>query len=60
MTLRALTEALTLYRSGTYTFEQAAARVGRSDEEFEAALERFGVDRREAQTESSERTVLVR
>ncbi len=42
----ALTQAITLYRSGTLTFTQAASRAGRSEEAFEQALGRFGVERR--------------
>jgi predicted HTH domain antitoxin len=41
-----LTQALTLYRSGTLTLAQAAARAGRSEAEFRAAMDRHGVPAR--------------
>lgn len=40
----ALSQALTLYRSGTLTLEQAAARAGRTEEAFAAAARRHGVE----------------
>lgn len=46
MHTHALTQALTLYRSGTLTLAQAASRAGRTTEEFEAVLEQYGVDKR--------------
>lgn len=39
----ALTQALTLYRSGTLTLAQAASRAGRSQRAFRTAMERHGV-----------------
>jgi hypothetical protein len=41
-----LIQALTMYRSGTLTLAQAAARAGRSEEEFRAAMDRHGVRER--------------
>jgi hypothetical protein len=46
MHTHALTQALTLYRSGTLTLAQAASRAGRTTEEFTAVLEQYGVDKR--------------
>ncbi|WP_129114197.1 DUF7317 family protein [Halegenticoccus tardaugens] len=43
MHTHALTQALTLYQSGTLTFSQAAARAGRSEAEFAKTLRRYGV-----------------
>lgn len=39
----ALSQALTLYQSGTLTLEQAAARAGRTEAAFAAAARRHGV-----------------
>lgn len=42
----ALMQALTLYHSGTLTLAQAVSRAGRSEREFLAAMEKYGVERR--------------
>lgn len=42
----ALTQALTLYRSGTFTLSQAASRAGRTEEEFEMVLRQYGIEQR--------------
>jgi len=38
-----LNTAMTLYRNGTLTLQQAASRAGRSPEAFETALARHGI-----------------
>lgn len=38
-----LTQAVTLYRSGTLSLADAAVRSGRSESEFARVLERYGV-----------------
>ncbi|WP_101295089.1 UPF0175 family protein [Halegenticoccus soli] len=43
MHTHSLTQALTLYQSGTLTLGQAAARAGRSEDEFEKTLRRYGL-----------------
>ncbi|WP_396611056.1 hypothetical protein ACH9L7_12670 [Haloferax sp. S1W] len=43
----ALASAITLYRSGTLTLSQAAARSGYSEDELVVALQRHGVTVRE-------------
>ncbi|MFB6123278.1 MAG: UPF0175 family protein [Haloferacaceae archaeon] len=47
MHTHALTTALTLYRSGTYTLDQAAQCAGLSGAEMEAVLRRRGIERSE-------------
>ncbi|AFK17850.1 hypothetical protein E6P09_03625 [Haloferax mediterranei ATCC 33500] len=44
----ALATAITLYRSGTLTLSQAAARSGYSEDELVVALQRHGVPVQEA------------
>jgi hypothetical protein len=46
MYMTSLMQALTLYRSGTLTLAQAVSRAGRSEAEFLAAMEKYGVERR--------------
>jgi predicted HTH domain antitoxin len=41
--------ALTLYRCGTLTFNQAATRAGKSPDAFARILDRFGVPSRPEQ-----------
>jgi predicted HTH domain antitoxin len=43
MHTHALTVALTLYRSGTLTLEQAAESAGLSEPEMRAAIRRHGI-----------------
>jgi hypothetical protein len=43
----ALTQALTLYRSGTFTLSQAASRAGRTEEEFVTVLHQYGIEHRQ-------------
>lgn len=38
-----LNTAMTLYRNGTLTLQQAASRAGRSTDAFATALERHGI-----------------
>lgn len=47
MPTHGLTTAMTLYRSGTLTLGQAAARAGRTEASFVRALETYGVPLRE-------------
>jgi hypothetical protein len=47
MHTHALTAALTLYRSGTLTLDQAARRAGRSPAAMRATLHSYGVVVRE-------------
>ena len=46
MHTHALTQALTLYRCGTLTLAQAASRAGRTEEEFAAVLQQYGIEQR--------------
>jgi predicted HTH domain antitoxin len=48
MHTHALTVALTLYRSGTLTLEQAAESAGVSVSEMRTAVRRYGIALREA------------
>ncbi|RDI71757.1 DUF7317 family protein [Halopelagius longus] len=43
MHTHALTTAMTLYRSGTLSLSEAAARAGRSEEELLVALKQHGI-----------------
>jgi len=43
MATQGLTTALTLYRCGTLTFSQAAARAGHSPNEFARALNQYNI-----------------
>ncbi|MFC6827022.1 DUF7317 family protein [Halopelagius fulvigenes] len=47
MHTHALTTAMTLYRSGTLSLSEAAARAGRSEAELLAALKQHGIPVRE-------------
>ena len=48
MATHGLQTALTLYRSGTYSLEQAAAKAGRSEAAFRRVLDQYGIDHPEA------------
>jgi predicted HTH domain antitoxin len=57
MTLRSLTAALTLYRSGALTLEQATERGGVSEAKLKSELRSRGIRiREEAGTDGPERT----
>jgi len=43
MATHGLSTALTLYRCGTLTLSQAAARAGQSDDVFAHTLTRYGI-----------------
>ncbi|MCL9815920.1 DUF7317 family protein [Natronocalculus amylovorans] len=51
MATHGLQTALTLYRSGTLTLEQAAARAGRTVSSFERVLEQYGIDHTNIETQ---------
>ena len=57
MHTHALTTAMTLYRSGTLSLSQAAARAGRSERDLLVALKQHGVPlRKGADTATSVRS----
>jgi hypothetical protein len=47
MATTGLTTALTLYRCGTLTFGQAAARAGQDTDAFGRALDQYGISQPE-------------
>jgi predicted HTH domain antitoxin len=53
MHTHALTAALTLYRSGTLTLEQAAESAGITAPEMRTAARRYGIPLREGPTTSA-------
>ncbi|MFC6989800.1 UPF0175 family protein [Haloplanus sp. GCM10025708] len=55
MHAHALTTALTLYRSGTYTLDQAAQCAGLSVAELESVLRRRGIERTDESRPTQER-----
>ncbi|MBX0322563.1 hypothetical protein EGH21_05930 [Halomicroarcula sp. F13] len=57
MSSKSLTTALTLYRSKTYTLEQAADFSGRSAGDVASALRSRGIAVREADEQSLSETV---
>jgi predicted HTH domain antitoxin len=60
MHTHALTTALTLYRSGTYSLEQAAQCAGLSGAEMETVLRRRGIERSEETHATQERSQSAR
>ena len=52
MATHGLQTALTLYRSGTLTLEQAAARAGRTVSSFERVLEQYGIDHHDLEAQN--------